>query len=488
MQTLKVKSKQIGVSLSDKKLAEALDKEDVLFGFRQKFHYPKKKDLYNVDHSQIADNDEESTYLCGHSLGLMPKKTEVYVAREMDKWKKICVQGHMEGDLPWATSDEFLTESSAKLVGAKRNEVAILNGLTINQHLLLISFYQPTPQRYKILLEYQAFPSDHYCIQSQIRMHKLDPDECMVVVKPREGETTLRHEDIISKIEEEGSCIAVVLLSGVQYFTGQCFRMKEITKVAHAKGCYVGFDLAHAIGNVPMKLHDWDVDFACWCTYKYLCSGPGGIAGLYVHERYDGVDMPRLLGWWSHRLETRFKMDNVLDLTPGARAYRVSNPPGLLSACLLASLEIYDEATMFEFRRKSLLMSAYFEHLLTNNKYFDTSSRQSLTNGISNHTPTTTHPSTTTPIHPSTTTHNPIIRIITPSKPLERGCQFSITLSLPHLLLPLFKQLSAKGIVLDKREPSSLRFSFNPLYNRFCDIHHFVSTLEGCIEGLLLAG
>ncbi|ESO02518.1 hypothetical protein HELRODRAFT_188733 [Helobdella robusta] len=483
---LKEKEEQFNLSMLDENFARKLDEHDNLKKFRDMFHYPKKKDLYCVDADLLKGKekeedkeikekkeedidkkeDEECLYLCGHSLGLMPKLTGQYVQRELDKWRTVGVEGHTHGDLPWAWCDELLLESNARLIGALPNEVSMMNGLTVNQHLLLISFYQPTSQRYKILLEKQAFPSDHYCIESQIRQRGLNPEECMVIVGPREGEYLLRHEDILEAIEKEGDSIAVVILGGVQYFTGQLLNMQAIAKAGHAKGCYVGFDLAHAVGNVPLKLHDWDVDFACWCTYKYLCSGAGGIAGVYIHQKFENVEMPKLLGWWGHKMETRFFMNNKMDLIPGALGYRISNTPGLLTACLQGSLHVYDQTSMEDFRAKSLLMSAYFEHLLLT-KYGK--NRQNVSENVN--------------VSGVQSRKEFSVDIITPRNPFERGCQFSITTNTG--VLPLFKELSRRGVLLDKREPNVLRLSFNPLYNKYMDIYKFLLVLDDCIHCIL---
>ncbi|CAG5128191.1 unnamed protein product, partial [Candidula unifasciata] len=335
---LKCIAQDNGLHLEDLQFAKLMDAQDPLKQLRNEFHYPKMGDILRTDHSLVNPMDD-CVYFCGNSLGLCPKKAKEYTNVELEKWANIALQGHQHGDLPWAWCDEVLEEDMARLVGCQREEVGIMNGLTVNLHLLLISFYRPNKDRYKILCESKAFPSDHYAFESQSRLHGYDPSDTMICMEPREGEFTLRTEDILSKIEEEGDKIAVVCLPGVQYYTGQLFDMPTITKAGQAKGCYVGWDLAHTVGNVPLDLHGWGVDFACWCTYKYLNASAGGLAGLFIHEKHKGHNFPQLLGWWGHDMSTRFMMDNKMHLLPGARGYRISNTPGLLCAPLKASLE-----------------------------------------------------------------------------------------------------------------------------------------------------
>uniref|UniRef100_A0A8C2UE58 Abnormal fluorescence under UV illumination n=2 Tax=Coturnix japonica TaxID=93934 RepID=A0A8C2UE58_COTJA len=276
---------RLGCSPADKKLAFHLDEEDKLKHLRECFHIPKVKDLPPTDLT-LVNGEESCIYFVGNSLGLQPKKVKTYLDEELDKWARTGVHGHFNGQRPWALADECLVDLMAELVGAQRHEVAIMNGLTVNLHLLMLSFFKPTPRRYKILLEAKAFPSDHYAVESQLRFHGLDVEKSMLLIRPREGEETLRIEDILAVIEEEGDSIAVILFSGVQYYTGQLFDIPRITKAGQKKGCFVGFDLAHAVGNVELSLHDWGVDFACWCTYKYLNSGAGGLAAAYIHEKH----------------------------------------------------------------------------------------------------------------------------------------------------------------------------------------------------------
>lgn len=461
IQTLLEKSREWQCQLTDLSFAKRLDAEDPLQHLRNLFHYPKKCDLPDIDKSLLSGDDEESVYLCGNSLGLMPKLTEQLVNEELVKWAKIGVHGHKHGDRPWQLCDEVLIDQMAPLVGAQSNEVALMNGLTVNEHLLLISFYQPTKERHKILIEDHAFPSDHYCAESQIRLRGFDPATSLLLVTPRQGEENIRTEDILQIIEEEGHHIAVILLPGVHYFTGQVFDMAAITRAGQAKGCYVGFDLAHAVGNIELFMHDWNVDFACWCTYKYLSSGAGGMAGIFIHERYTHADLPKLTGWWGHRIETRFEMDNKLDLVPGPGGYRISNPPGLLAAALHGSLQAFDKTSVAELRHKSKLLTAYLEYLLLH--YYEEPEAGSSSAAERSRT-------------------KPSVKIITPTDPDERGCQLSVRFSLP--IARVFKELTKGGVVLDRREPNVLRVAPLPMYNSFEDVHRFISHLHDAFKRL----
>ena len=298
--------------------AKKMDNEDPIAAIKNEFSIPKMA------------NGEDEIYLCGNSLGLMPKKAAEYVQRELVQWGSLGVKGHFSGDFPWMPYHEFLSEGFADIVGAETNEVVSMNTLTANLHFMMVSFYRPTKTRFKILLEEHAFPSDHYAVESQIKFHGLDPDEAMLLIKPRKGEELIRNEDVLALIEEQGDSIALVMLPGVQYYTGQVFDMKSITEVGHNKGCMVGFDLAHAAGNIPMQLHDWNVDFACWCTYKYMNSGPGSVAGCFVHQNHHHDEsLPRFAGWWGHDKMSRFKMENKFKPMKSAEAWQLSNPPVL---------------------------------------------------------------------------------------------------------------------------------------------------------------
>ena len=305
---------------TDERVALRLDEEDKLSHFRNCFYIPKMRDLPSIDLSLVSE-DDDAIYFLGNSLGLQPKMVRTYLEEELDKWAKMGAYGHDVGKRPWIVGDESIVSLMKDIVGAHEKEIALMNALTINLHLLLLSFFKPTPKRHKILLEAKAFPSDHYAIESQIQLHGLDVEKSMRMVKPREGEETLRMEDILEVIEEEGDSIAVILFSGLHFYTGQLFNIPAITKAGHAKGCFVGFDLAHAVGNVELRLHDWGVDFACWCSYKYLNSGAGGLAGAFVHEKHAHTVKPALVGWFGHDLSTRFNMDNKLQLIPGANGF-----------------------------------------------------------------------------------------------------------------------------------------------------------------------
>ncbi|XP_043930906.1 kynureninase [Protopterus annectens] len=441
---------KIGCSMTDEKLALYLDEQDKLRHLRDCFHMPKVRDLPEID-SELVDKDQNCVYLCGNSLGLQPKKVKEYIDEELDKWAKIGVHGHFLGTRPWVLADECIAELMAKLVGCKVEEVALMNGLTVNLHLQLLSFYKPTSTRCKILLEAKAFPSDHYAVESQIRFHGLDPKENMLFIHPRQDEETLRTEDILDVIERQGSSISVILFSGIQYYTGQLFNIPAITKAGHAKGCFVGFDMAHAVGNVELHLHDWNVDFACWCSYKYLNSGAGGLAGAFIHEKHAQTIKPALTGWWSHEFKTRFCMENELKLSEGVNGFRLSNPSILLVCALHASLEVFNQTTMKDLRKKSILLTGYLEYLV---RY--------------NFSPDKTDPK------------KPYVNILTPSKFEERGCQLSLSFSVP--VKAAYKELEKRGVACDIREPNVLRIAPVPLYNSFHDVFRFISILGPAIN------
>ncbi|XP_012497194.1 PREDICTED: kynureninase [Propithecus coquereli] len=359
--------------------------------------------------------------------------------------------GHDVGKRPWIIGDEIIVGLMKDIVGADEKEIALMNALTVNLHLLLLSFFKPTPTRYKILLEAKAFPSDHYAIESQLQLHGLNIEESMRIIKPREGEETLRMEDILEVIEKEGDSIAVILFSGLHFYTGQFFNIPAITKAGQAKGCFVGFDLAHAVGNVELHLHDWGVDFACWCSYKYLNAGAGGLAGAFVHEKHTHKIKPALVGWFGHELSTRFKMDNKLQLIPGVSGFRISNPPILLVCSLQASLEIFKQATMKALRRKSILLTGYLEYLI---KHYYSKDKGD--------------------------TKKPMVNIITPSRVEDRGCQLTLTFS--NSKKNVFQELEKRGVVCDKREPSGIRVAPVPLYNSFHDVYRFINLLNSVLD------
>ncbi|XP_056315285.1 kynureninase [Danio aesculapii] len=431
-------------------LAEHLDQRDHLRHLRELFIIPKTSQLSKVDLS-LVDGSEDCIYFAGNSLGLQPKNTKQYIDEELEKWAKTGVHGHTEGSRPWAWAEETLEEMMAKIVGAKTEEVALMNGLTVNLHLLMLSFYKPTPKRHKILLEDKAFPSDHYAIESQIRLRGLNVSDSMLIIKPRQDEDTIQTEDIVSLIEREGESIALILLSGVQYYSGQLFDMETITKAGHNKGCFVGFDCAHAVGNAELRLHDWNVDFACWCTYKYMNSGAGGLAGAYIHERHAHTIKPALTGWWGHDLKTRFLMNNEMDLQPGVNGFRLSNQPILLVCPLQASLEIFNQTTMKDLRSKSVLLTGYLEFLIR-------------------------HYYSRDPSDPN----RPSVHIITPSDPQQRGCQLSLSFSSP--IRAVFEELEKRGVACDMREPNVLRVAPVPLYNSFTDVHRFITVLGSALS------
>ncbi|GAA6224221.1 kynureninase [Lates japonicus] len=448
-ETVERVSASLGCSPTSVKVASYLDQRDTLRHLRENFLVPKIAELPLSDPS-LVDGSKECIYLVGNSLGLQPKMARKYLEEELDKWAKTGVHGHTEGSRPWAWAENNIEELMANVVGAKTEEVALMNGLTVNLHLLMLSFYKPTAARHKILLENKAFPSDHYAVESQIRLRGFDPEQSMLLLSPRPGEETLRTEDILDVIEKEGDSIAVVMFSGVQYYTGQLFDMAAITEAGQRKGCYVGFDCAHAAGNAELKLHDWGVDFACWCSYKYLNSGAGGIAGAFIHQKHKDTIKPALLGWWGHDLKTRFQMNNVLDLQSGVSGFRLSNQPILLVCPLQASLEVFNMTSMQALRRKSLLLTGYLEYLIQ-------------------------HYYTEDPAQP----HKPHIRIITPSDPQQRGCQLSLSFSIP--IRKVFQELEKRGVCCDMREPSVLRIAPVPLYNTFSDVHRFVETLGSAL-------
>ncbi|MHC9509590.1 kynureninase [Kangiella sp. M94] len=416
--------------------AQHLDQQDPLKHMREQFHIPKQ------------DNGDDEIYLCGNSLGLQPKRTQEYLNYELSQWQKLGVKGHFSGDFPWMPYHEFLTEESAKLVGAKNTEVVCMNSLTANLHFMMVSFYRPTQTRNKILIEDHAFPSDHYAVESQIRFHGFDPDQSMLLAKPREGEETLRTEDLLNLIELHGDEIALIMLPGVQYYTGQVLDMKAITAAGHAKGCMVGFDLAHATGNIPMSLHDWDVDFAAWCSYKYLNSGPGSVAGCFVHEKHHAnLELPRFAGWWGHDKESRFRMENRFVPMQSAEAWQVSNPPILSLAAIRASLDTVKEAGgIHALREKSLKLTRYLRDLLA----------QELADEIN---------------------------ILTPADESASGCQLSLTVNLHGLDgKTVFDRIEAAGVTCDFRHPNVIRVAPVPLYNSFEDAYRFVAILKDSLQ------
>ena len=391
--------------------AEKMDAADPLKGYRQKFHIPKTK------------SGADSIYLCGNSLGLQPVTTVDALKQELEDWKNLGVEGHFHGKNPWKNYHEFLTLQMAHVVGAKPLEVVVMNNLTVNLHLMMVSFYRPTKTRHKVLIEGGAFPSDQYAVKSQILFHGFDPATSLLELKTG--------GDIEALLEREGDSIALILLGGVNYYTGQLFNIEKITKAGHKKGCIVGFDLAHAAGNALLKLHDWDVDFACWCSYKYLNGGPGCVAGCFVHERFSNdAALPRFAGWWGHDKESRFKMGPDFKAISGAEGWQLSNPSIFSMAPLKASLDIFYEAKIENLRAKSLLLTGYLLFLLGDK-----------------------------------------VNVITPRSEEERGAQVSIRMAKDGKRV--FDALTAAGVVCDWREPDCIRVAPAPLYNTFMDVYRF---------------
>ncbi|TWT46154.1 Kynureninase [Phycisphaerae bacterium RAS1] len=410
--------------------AKALDLGDPLARFRDRFLIPHRPDGRPV------------IYLCGNSLGLQPTTAAEIVNQELRDWGELAVDAHFRGKRPWYPYHVQLRDAGARLVGARPHEVVFMNGLTVNLHLLMASFYRPTPQRFKILIENCAFPSDIYAARTQLRLHGFDPATALLTASPRPGEYTLHTEDIETLLQREGRHIALVLLGGVNYFTGQFLDLPRITAAAQAQGCIVAFDLAHAAGNVPLQLHDWNIDFAAWCTYKYLNSGPGALAGCFIHERHvQDRALPRLGGWWGNDPATRFRMhlNETFEPVPSADAWQLSNPPILSAAPLVASLAIFDEAGMPALREKSLRLTGYLQFLL------DQIPSERYT-------------------------------VITPRDAERRGCQLSILAH--HRPKELFRSLEADGVVCDFREPNVVRVAPVPLYNTYHEVWRFAEILR----------
>lgn len=406
--------------------AQQLDKEDKLAHFRNEFYMPKK-------------DGKPMIYLCGNSLGLQPKNARAAIEQELNDWAELGVEGHFAGKNPWMYYHHFLTEKAAKVVGAKPSEVVIMNNLTANLHLMMVSFYRPTKTRYKIMMEGTAFPSDQYAMETQASFHGLNPDDAIIELKPREGEFTLRTEDIIAKINEHKEDLAIVMMGGVNYYTGQAYDMQAITKAGHAVGANVGFDCAHAAGNINLKLHDWDVDFAVWCTYKYLNSGPGGTSGVFVHERHgNNPDLIRFAGWWGHDEKERFQMKKGFKPMEGAAGWQLSNAQIFPMAIHKASLELFDRAGIENLRAKSETLTAYLEFILND--------------------------------------FNDYLTVITPKTPADRGCQLSIIVK--ENGKKLFDYLEANGIMPDWREPDVIRMSPVPMYNSFEDVYRIGEALK----------
>jgi kynureninase len=412
--------------------AVARDREDPLRRFRGEFHIPKR------------ENGEEEIYFAGNSLGLLPRGTRRYVEEELDKWERLGVRAHFSGTNPWMPYHELLSEPMARLVGAFPTEVVTMNSLTVNLHLMMVSFYRPTSGRHRILIEEHAFPSDDYAVESHAASRGFDPSSTVARLRPRSGEgSTIPTAEIAEILSREGESIALLLLPGVQYYTGQAFDIEAVARLAHEKGCLVGFDLAHAVGNLPLRLHDWGVDFAVWCTYKYLNGGPGSVGGCFVHERHgSNARLPRLAGWWGHDKETRFQMRTGFRPISGAEGWQLSNPPILSLAAIRASLDIFTAARgMGPLREKSMRLTGYLEWLL----------RRELGGAV---------------------------EILTPEDPGQRGCQLSLRVK-PGACSgrDVFQKIEAAGVACDWREPDVVRVAPVPLYNRYEEVHRFVEIL-----------
>lgn len=410
--------------------ANQLDAQDGLKHFRDSFYIPMA-------------GGKETVYFTGNSLGLQPKSTQDYVLNELEDWASFGVEGHFHARNPWMPYHEIFPQQLSKIVGCLPNEVVVMNQLTVNLHLLLVSFYQPTKTKYKIICEAKAFPSDQYALESQVKFHGFDYDDAVVEVAPREGEHTIRTEDILAAIEQHKDSLALVMFGGVNYYTGQVFDMKTITGAAHKAGVYCGFDLAHAAGNVELYLHEWEVDFACWCSYKYLNSGPGGVSGVYIHEKHaTNTDLKRFAGWWGYEKETRFKMDRGFKAIPTAEGWQLSNAPILSMAAHKASLDIFEEAGMDKLHNKRKLLNAYLWFVV------DEVNKQKR-----------------------------VFEIITLRNESEHGCQVSLLTN--NNGKQIFDELTGQGVIADWREPNVIRIAPVPLYNSFEDVWRFGNIVTG---------
>lgn len=407
--------------------AQSLDEVDILFPFRERFLFPQHE-------------GKDVIYLCGNSLGLQPKSVQYLMQQELEDWARYGVEGHFQARNPWFSYHKIFTGRLAKIVGARNEEVVAMNTLTVNLHLLMLSFYRPEGKRYKILMEAGAFPSDQYAVETQVRMYGYDPADAIIEMKPKEGAYLIEEEDILAAIEEAGDSLALVMMGGVNYYTGQFFDLKKITDAAHRVGAYAGYDLAHAVGNIPLQLHDWNVDFACWCSYKYLNSGPGAVGGIYVHEHHaKNPKVFRLAGWWGNDERTRFKMEKGFIPSKTAESWQMSNAPVFNMVAHHASLDIFEKAGMQALREKSENLTAYLEFLLKK------------------------------------LTHLPF-EIITPSQPQRRGCQLSLLFK--ERGREVFDNLTANGVIADWREPDVIRIAPVPLYNTYEDAYRFYELLK----------
>jgi len=416
--------------------ATQLDEQDQLKDFQSKFLVPKHK-------------GKDVIYFCGNSLGLQPAIAQQYVSGIFNNWKELGIEGFFAGGDPWLGYHKKLTQTLSDIVGAKSEEVTVMNSLTVNLHLLMVSFYKPAKKRFKILMEGGAFPSDQYALASQARFHGYDPKEAIIEIFPREGEFILRTEDILETINKHADDLALVLFGGINYYTGQCFGMEEITKAAHKIGAYAGFDLAHAAGNVVLKMHDWDVDFACWCSYKYMNSGPGGISGIFVNEKhFNNKDLNRFAGWWGYREDERFLMTPDFKPEIGAAGWQLSTSPIMLLALHKAALDVFEQAGgIIPLRTKSEQLTAYLEFLI---------------NGINQDK------------------NDELFKIITPKNKQDRGCQLSIVCK--QNAKATFNYLTDNGVIGDWREPNVIRLAPVPLYNSFKQVFEVGRILRASVD------
>jgi kynureninase len=408
-------------------IAKQLDAQDELAHFKQQFHFPKH-------------NNQPVIYFCGNSLGLQPVNVEAAVLQELSDWKNLAISGFSKAKNPWLVYQEYLKPSLANIVGCKENEVTVMNTLTVNLHLLMLSFYKPTKQRFKIMMEAGAFPSDQYAVETLAKHFQLNPEDVIIEISPRAGEKLLHTDDIITAINDNADSLAMVMFGGINYYTGQLFNMQQITKAAHEVGAIAGFDLAHVVGNVPLHLHNWQVDFACWCSYKYLNGGPGAVGGIYVHEKFaENTDTPRLAGWWGNDEVTRFKMEKGFIAKPNASGWNISTAQVLNTVALKASLEMFDAADIGKIRTKSLQLTAYLAYLLQQLQTIQ-------------------------------------FEIITPINPEERGAQLSLYFNVNGKAI--HQKMMDNGIVVDYREPGVIRVAPAPLYCGFQDVYRFYEILR----------
>jgi kynureninase len=415
--------------------ARQLDEQDTLKRFRDKFFIPQH-------------NGKDCIYFAGNSLGLQPKSVRDYIQQELDDWARLGVEGHFLAHNPWVSYHEIFPQQLSKIIGALPHEIVVMNQLTVNLHLLMVSFYRPSKERYKIICEAKTFPSDQYVFESQIKYHGYDPNDAIIEVTPRDGKHSLRTKDIIQTIKQFSNETALVFFGGINYYTGQYYDLQAITKAAHEAGIYVGFDLAHAAGNVELQLHNWNIDFACWCSYKYLNSGPGSVAGVYIHEKHaTNTTLPRFAGWWGYTKETRFKMEKGFNAIPTAEGWQLSNAPVFSMAAHKASLDIFHEAGIHNLHEKRKMLSMYAHFILN-----DINKRL----------------------------HKKVIEIITPSKENEHGCQVSMFMLQSGR--QIFNALTQKGVFVDWREPDVIRIAPVPLYNTFEDIWRFANFIETILQ------